>query len=262
MRKDVNVINKKAEDALELMKSDDATSKTFFIDPARRDDVKNRVFKLEDCSPNLKNLIPVIQGLGTQILIKLSPLVDIQSILEEFDHVKEIHVISVKNDCKELLILIDFSYDDEATIKAINLETEQPEYHFRLSEEVRGVNQYGEHGGYLLEPNSSVLKSGAFKKIGIDYKLNKLQQHTHLYTAHSTVENFPGRIFQVISDADKKSIREYGRNRYLNVLTRNYPIKPDDLKKKWNLKDGGDYFLIGFRDLHEKPKLILAKRVL
>ncbi|MFK7952585.1 MAG: class I SAM-dependent methyltransferase [Ekhidna sp.] len=258
--RNINVLNKKAEDVLELLKSD-ASSKVFYIDPARRDDSKNKVFKLEDCSPNLKELIPIMKELGNQILIKLSPLIDIKSILTEFPHVKEIHIVSIKNDCKELLVSIDFSCKDETTIKTVNLETEQAEYHFKLSEEKNSESQYGNPEDYIFEPNTSILKSGAFKKIGEDFELKKLHKHTHLYTSNSIVKGFPGRVFQIISDADKKSIKQYGSYGKMNVMTRNYPVKPHALKKKWKLKDGGNFFLIGFRDFSEKSNLIIAKRI-
>lgn len=257
----VEIINGEAKKVLQNI-SKSSSKRVFYIDPARRDDSKNRVFKLEDCAPNLKELIPMMQKIASQILVKLSPLIDIKSILSEFESVKEIHIVSVKNDCKELLILIDFLFESEPTIKAVNLETEQPNYSFTLCEEEDSSNQYKMIQDYILEPNSSILKAGAFKKIGLDFELVKLHQHTHLYTSSSIPKKFPGRIFQVISTADKKSIKQFGVGGQMNVVTRNYPVKPDALKKKWKLKDGGDYFLIGFKDRSEKANLIIAKRIL
>lgn len=258
--RNIAVRNELAEEFLKLLQNDHS-KKTFFIDPARRDDAKNKVFKLEDCSPNLKTLMPAMRKIASQILIKLSPLVDIKSVLSEFDFVKEVHVVSVKNDCKELLILIDFQWNGEPVVKALNLETKQPEYNFTLPEEESSVSQFDSIEEYILEPNSSILKAGAFKKIGDDFHLKKLHQHTHLYTCNSLIQNFPGRVFQTIAKADKKTIEQYGQNGKLNVLTRNYPIKPDALKKKWKLKDGGDYYLIGFRGMDNKSNLVIAKRV-
>lgn len=258
--RDIEVKNVQAEEILKLIRND-PSKKTLFVDPARRDDSKNKVFKLEDCTPNLNTLMPLMQKVASQVLVKLSPILDIKSILSEFDFIKEIHVVSVKNDCKELLILIDFSYTGEAEIIAINLETEQQAFHFKLSEEENSISQFELNDKYILEPNASILKAGAFKKLGVDFNLKKLHQHTHLYSSKTPITDFPGRIFHVIAVADKKRIKEYGKDGKLNVLTRNYPTKPDALKKKLKLKDGGNYFLIGFKDLNEKPNLVIAERV-
>lgn len=260
LKKNIEVKNELAEEVLKSLPNEIAHT-TIYIDPARRDDSKNKVFKLEDCTPNLKELMPLMKLKSSQILIKLSPIIDIKSILKEFDSIKEVHIVSIKNDCKELLIYIDFSFDCEATIKAVNLKSEQPNYVYTLTQEEQSTSQFGNCDSFIFEPNASILKAGAFKKIGEDFNLKKIAKNTHLYTSDFEVKNFPGRTFKKITEADKKTIREYSSSGRINVLTRNYPIKPDALKKKWKLKDGGDYFLIGFKDVHEKAHLIIAERV-
>jgi 16S rRNA G966 N2-methylase RsmD len=263
--RDIEVRNALAEDFLkqeiQLTSQNNLSKKVLYIDPARRDDAKNKVFQLEDCTPNMKELMPLMKKVSSQALVKLSPLVDLKSILSEFEFVKELHVVSVKNDCKEILVLIDFSYTGEAGIKAINLETEQPPYSFKFSEEEKTNNQYGLYDSYVFEPNSSILKAGAFKLMGQEFSLKKLHQHTHLYTSNTHSGNFPGRIFRILEPANKTTIGQYARGGKMNVLTRNYPLKPDALKKNWKLKDGGDYFLLGFKNINEQSELVIAERV-
>ena len=125
----------------------------------------------------------------------------------------------------------------------------------------KGALDLGELDEFLMEPNSSILKAGAFKKIAADFQLNKLGSNTHLYTSDSLSLNFPGRIFRVVEKASKEAIKAFAPDGKINVITRNYPLSSNELKKKWKLKDGGDHFLIGFKNMHNKAELIIADRV-
>ncbi|MEP1034476.1 hypothetical protein [Ekhidna sp.] len=243
-----------------LAKLDSSEKHIFFVDPARRDQNKSKVFKIEECSPNIVELLPLLQGKAIKVLVKYSPLLDIQSIVKALPAIREIHIVSVKNECKELLILIDFDFEGDAEIRCMNLGSGHNPYSFYLDDEKVLKIELKYLDKYLFEPNSSIMKAGSFKKIANDFEIDKLAEHTHLYTKHVPVKGFPGRTFRVVDEADKKNIKQYARDGVINVITRNYPISASELKKKWKLRDGGKFFLIAFRDKDEKPRMVIADR--
>ncbi|MEQ9468805.1 MAG: hypothetical protein RLN88_15455 [Ekhidna sp.] len=232
-----------------------------YLDPARRDDHKNKVFRIEDCSPDVAELLPKLAEKASKVLIKFSPILDITSIVEAISQTSEVHIVSVKNDCKEILVYIDFSVVKNPSIRCVNLESNQPDYRFDFESEKKQVSSYSNPKTYIYEPNSSVMKAGAFKKVGVEFGLEKLEENTHLYTSDDAISSFPGRTFRVVSADVKKEISKYAPGGKINVITRNYPLSAPELKKKWKLKDGGDYFLIAFRNLHSKPQMVIAERV-
>lgn len=251
----IQILNKTAEDFLANFEGE----ATFFIDPARRDLSKKKVFKLEDCSPNLIELVPLLKYKADTVLVKLSPLLDLTKTLDEISNVKEVHIVSVKNDCKELLLLLDFDFNHEPTIHAINLESNHEPLIFKRNKEQNLKATYSEVAQYLYEPNASILKAGAFKTVAQKYGVQKISSNTHLYTSQNLITNFPGKTFEIKARDAKKQIKNHQST--INVLTRNYPLKAPELKKRFGLKDGGDDFLIGFRDQKNKSNLVIAKRL-
>jgi len=233
-----------------------------FIDPARRKQ-SERVFRLEDCEPNVIDLKELFFEKANQVLIKTAPLLDIQQTINNLNSVKEVHVISVNNDCKEVLYLLEKGYSNETQVFCINLKKDtQEKFTFKFSEERNAVNQYSGPLEYLYEPNASIMKSGAFKSIASKYGLYKLHQHSHLYTSKELVLEFPGRSFKIkaMIHPDKKSLAKHIKGK-ANLACRNYPQKLEALKKKLKLKDGGNDYLFATTLMDEKPKLILCEKV-
>ena len=185
---------------------------------------------------------------------------DIQLCLKTIEHIVEVHVVSVKNECKELLLLLDFTSKNEPKVHAVNIQpTETETYTFTYSEKYEAESTYGEISTFLYEPNASILKAGAFNKVGKDFGLMKLNPNTHLFTSDTLRDQWPGRVFEIIHPAvDKSTLKTFAPSGSINVITRNYPISTTELKKKFRLRDGGDYFLIGFRDIDGSPRLIVA----
>ena len=258
-KRKIDLINSTAEDYLKHH-SLDTQNVIAYIDPARRDQSKKRVFRIADCSPNLTELMPALSKKTSQVLVKYSPLLAVSSLIKSIDHIKELYVVSVKNDCKELPLLIDFSFKGESQIKCINLETDQQAFSFSMKEEHSASPVYGNYKQFIYEPNSSIMKAGAFNKVAEIFNVSKLANNTHLYTSNEIIESFPGRIYQVIDTVNKKSIKAYAKDGKINVITRNYPLNPQELKKKWKLKDGGRYYLLAFSDQNNKAQMIIANR--
>jgi len=260
--KQIEVISQEAKSFLEQKTSSEPQQITFFIDPARRDESKNKVFNLEDCSPNIIELLPLLEEKGVRVLIKLSPFLDIKLILEKIPHVKEVHVVSVKNDCKELLIHVDFSFEGDPQIKTINIGDLNQIYDFSFPQELISHSRFDNLGRFLLEPNASILKAGAFNKIALDFGVSKLHPNTHLYTSENQISSWPGRTFEILeAKVDKKVLSKYAIGGLINVITRNYPMTPATLKKKFKIKDGGKFFLIGFSGSDKKNHLVIGKRI-
>lgn len=222
-----------------------------FLDPARRDSHGGKVFRLEDCTPNAVELLPVLQAHLTaegRILLKLSPMLDLTQAVKTLAPLSwDIHVVAVKNEVKELLLVSGGS----GHITAIDLDNLQQAFVFTREEEANSVSHLsGTAGLYLYEPNAAILKAGAYKLIGERFGLQKLDVNTHLYVSDELMPEFPGRVWLITGDKPDKQA---------NVLCRNYPMTPEQLKKKLHLRDGGTAFVIGCR-VNGKPTLFFAER--
>jgi 16S rRNA G966 N2-methylase RsmD len=230
----------------------------FFIDPSRRTTSNQKVFKLDDCEPNVVKLLSQIFEHSKTLLVKVAPLLDLQQGLLELKTVKNIWVVSVKNEVKELLFLCEKDFQGDPVTTAVNLSSDHETFSFKLSDEKSTQAEFSDPLIYTYEPNASILKAGAFKTIAKRFSLHKLHPSTHLYTSERLINSFPGRIFKTkaLLKADVKSAASHFPDGKANVITRNYPLTPDELKKKLKLQDGGDKYLIGCSG--EKQKFLIA----
>lgn len=221
-----------------------------YIDPSRRDQQSRKVFRLADCTPDITTLQHTIFKKSNSLLVKGSPLLDIQQGLRELISVKKVFVVSVENECKELLFFAEKNYSDNVQIEAVDLKNSglvRSSFVFSSDQEKKSTSKWSEPLEYLYEPNASIMKAGAFKLIGERYHLSKLSVNTHLYSSEELISDFPGRIFQIEKlNPTQKELNSLLPTKQVNVLTRNYPLRPEELKKKLNLRDGGDKYLIGF----------------
>jgi len=247
----------KAEDFLSQCK---VKYDLIYLDPSRRDSHSKRIFRLTDCEPNVHNLLPKTYKFSEFVLIKTSPLLDIQQGLNELPSVKKVIAVSVSNECKELLFLTQNGFSGESIIETYNLDKlgfVKQSFSFTFYEERTTNSNFGEPQTYLYEPNASILKAGAYKTIGERFQLQKLHVNTHFYTSILLKENFPGRVFKIDRlEFDAKSFAE----KKANVVTRNYPLKAEELKKKLKLADGGEKYVIGFSSV-KKKYVVLATRL-
>ena len=227
-----------------------------FLDPARRDSYGGKVFRLEDCTPNVVALLPTLLSHGKRILLKLSPMLDITQAVNALSQIKwDIHVVAIKNEVKEVLLLSGGT----GQITAIDLAKKDQAFVFTKEEEQNCSLEIRDWTleNYLYEPNAAILKAGAYKLIAQKYGLSKLDVNTHLYVSDTLVTDFPGRVWQ-IKDEGMRDERMKGSQ--VNILCRNYPLTPEQLKKKLHLRDGGTVYVIGCR-VNGKPTLFYAERV-
>lgn len=231
------------------------------VDPSRRVN-HSKVFLLEDCEPNIVELQDMFLRKSRYALYKLSPLLDISSALSKLQNIKYVLVISVDGDCKELLFVQDRLFEGEAKISAIRLFLDQIQLHtFTQEEEKCSLVRTSAPLTYLYDPDVSVTKAGAFKSIAKRFNFYKLHIHTHLYTSDDLQEDFPGRVFQIKRVYTIPAFKSESNIRKANVISKNFPIKVEDIKKKFKIKDGGDDFLFFTTDADENHIVVHTVRV-
>ena len=246
----IAIHNTTAEDFLLSSPCGEAGWGLIFLDPARRDSHGSKVFRIEDCTPNVEELLPTLLAHSKRLLIKLSPMLDLTQAVTSLSQVNwDIHIVAIKNEVKEVLLLSGGT----GQITTINLAQKDQAFVFTREEEQHcGLDiRDGKLANYLYEPNAAILKAGAYKLVAQRFGLHKLDVNTHLYTSRQFIENFPGRVWRI---TEKQNLKQ------ANVLTRNYPLTPEQLKKKLHLRDGGTAFVIGCR-VAGKPTLMYAERV-
>jgi len=235
-------------DGLEYLRDSDLHFDLIYADPARRGKGNQKLYKIQDCEPDLVSSWELLKSKADQILLKYSPMLDISQAWDELPDIQKITVLSVKNEVKELLL--HWKRNSEAHSKQIQVQdlgNGLPEFSFEIDDETKAISQIGEAEKYLIEPISGILKAGAFKLFGYRFGLKKLDIHSHLYTSSELPNEVPGRIFEIVEEVPlkKPEIKARFPKGKVNVLFRNYASKPEDFKKKFGLKDGGDDYLIG-----------------
>ena len=246
----------------------DSTFDCVFIDPARRGREGQRLFALSDCSPDVTALLTDIRAHTSRLIIKSSPMLDIKRILSELTNVAAIYIYGTKKECKELVVYVDFNRheDDAVALHAVTVGDG-----FRNEVIFSGVDDaptasydMPRVGDILYEPYPSMMKSGCFNLLAHKYGVSKLHPDTHLYLSHASDRDFPGDRFMIeeIVPFSSRMIKGFPR-RYekINVATRNFRMRPEELKKRLGVKDGGDRMLFGVTLADGSAALLIAKRI-
>ena len=251
-------INCVATNGIDYIINNDTTYDWIYIDPSRRNDAKGKVFMLSDCLPNVPQHLDNLFEKSNNIMIKTSPLLDISLGIKELDFVKEIHCIAVNNEVKELLWILDKGFDQSVKIITTNIKKDKKHnFVFFLNEEANATVNYSKPLTYLYEPNSAVLKSGAFNSIAEQLNVFKLHKHSHLYTNEQLID-FPGRRFKIetIAPYNKKKFKQQFKLDKANFTTRNFPETVAQLRQKLKVKDGGTDYLFFTTD-EENNKIVI-----
>ncbi|MDD3033730.1 MAG: SAM-dependent methyltransferase [Bacteroidales bacterium] len=244
------------------------TASLLYIDPARRSESSKRLFAFDDCNPDILNIKDDLFLISRTILVKASPMLDITESLRLIPEICEVHILSVNNECKELLFLIKKGRDnsiENLPVFTVNYNKRCDEiFNFNFNEEKESNPEYIHEAPlvYLYEPNSSIVKSGAFSTIATSFNLRKLARHTHLYSSDTKISGFPGRVFNVIDSIEYKKKNIPGlREKYpkANIATRNFSLTPEELKRVLGISDGGDFYIFGCTT-GDKRVLIVCKK--
>ena len=293
LKKNIKVVNAKAEDFLTQCGEVDC----IYLDPARRDEYGRKMVSLHDCSPDVAELQDLLFEKTNTVIVKLSPMLDIDIIKKELKNIKEIHVVAVKNECKEVLVLCQRTTDNETTsrdasmipaikridtsdeneairrlyISAIDLK-ENWKFSFTEDEEQNAIPTFADEiGKYLYEPGVACMKAAPFKLLSQRFNIKKLHRNSHLYTSDELVADFPGRIFEVINVVpfDKKAKKILSQQTTDNgqqslskvsIAVRNFPLSAEELRKHLSFKDGDDFYIFGTTMKGEKKVLILGSK--
>ena len=290
LNKNIEVVNDNAEHFLTICDEVDC----IYLDPARRDEYGRKMVSLHDCSPDVVELHDILLKKAKRVLVKVSPMLDIEMVKKELKDISEIHVVAVRNECKEILIEIqkfrnsetqdfetqrlkdaDNDFTTSINVTATDLregwnfsyaENEELEAQWTLADNV---------GRYLYEPGAACMKAGCFKLLSQRYGLDKLHRNSHLYTSDELVSDFPGRIFEVVNVVpfDKKTKKTIwtldfedakkgsATFKKANVAVRNFPLSAEELKKNLGLQDGSDFYIFGSTMKGEKKIVVLTKKV-
>lgn len=238
--------------------------KLIFIDPARRDDAGNKVVSLKDCTPDVTLLQEEMLSKADYVIIKLSPMLDWHRAVSELNCVQEVHIISVNNECKELLLVLSARNMGNLRIYCVNdaqsfvcdesdMETSSVKIAPSTLEEMQ----------YLYEPNVSLMKAGCFGVLSGRYDARMLSKNSHLFVSQAPIEAFPGRSFRIIavSSFNKKELKRHlsGITK-ANIATRNFPLSVAELRKRLKLKDGGETYIFATTLSDESHVLVITEK--
>ena len=254
----------KNEDGIEVLHSLKEL-KLIFIDPARRDDAGNKVVSLKDCTPDVTVLQEEMLLKADYVIIKLSPMLDWHRAISELSHVREVHIISVNNECKELLLVLSarnmgeklriYCINDAQSFVCDELDME--------SSSVKIAPSTLEEMQYLYEPNASLMKAGCFGVLSERYDARMLSKNSHLFVSREPVAAFPGRSFRIIavSSFNKKELKRHlsGITK-ANIATRNFPLSVAELRKRLKLKDGGEIYIFATTLSDDSHVLVITEK--
>lgn len=239
--------------------------KIIFVDPARRDDAGNKVVSLKDCTPDVTVLQEEMLSKADYVIIKLSPMLDWHRAISELSHVREVHIISVNNECKELLLVLSarnmgenlriYCINDAQSFVCDEMDME--------SSSVKIAPSTLEEMQYLYEPNASLMKAGCFGVLSDRYDARMLSKNSHLFVSQAPIEAFPGRSFRIIaiSSFNKKELKRHlsGITK-ANIATRNFPLSVAELRKRLKLKDGGETYIFATTLSDESHVLVITEK--
>jgi len=252
-----------ADDSENVLKNSNQKWDWIYIDPSRRNDAKGKVFMLKDCLPNVPDSLDFYFEKSDSILIKTAPLLDISAGLSELKFVKNIHIIALENEVKELLFEIHNHYSGNITIKTANILKDKTEtFEFVLGDDI-AYPSYHLPQQYLYEANSAIMKSGGFDEVSVFFDINKLHKHSHLYTSDRLID-FPGRRFEIekVIPYSKTEMKTELLNQQANVTTRNFPDTVENIRKKWKIKNGGNLYCFFTTDKNDNKIVLICRKII
>lgn len=251
-----------AGDSYQTLKNLNKKFDWIYIDPSRRNDAKGKVFMLRDCLPNVPDLLSFYFQFAPNILIKTAPILDISAGLSELQNVKSIHIVAIDNEVKELIWEISKDYSGQINIQTANLQKEDVQHFGFIFNETATTKSFSLPKKYLYEPNAAIMKSGGFEQITYFFDVEKLHQHSHLYTSEKLID-FPGRRFEIrkLIPYSKAEMKYHFENAKANITTRNFPDSVENIRKKWKIKDGGNDYCFFTTDANNNKIALICSKI-
>jgi hypothetical protein len=247
-----------------------------FLDPARRNEHGGRTYDIRDCTPNVLELLPILLEKADTIILKLSPMFDWRKAVSDLKYVSEVHIVSVANECKELLLVLHQQRVDSPSITCVNDDTVFKVFSTLENDVFSPGKQCFPSGKtivslsenddlrYLYEPNASIMKAGCFAEIEQQYPARQLSTNSHLFLSSVEIEDFPGRRFQIqsVSSMNKQELKSsLSEIKQANIAVRNFPLSVEQLRKKLRLKDGGDIYIFATTVGNNQHMLYICRKI-
>jgi 16S rRNA G966 N2-methylase RsmD len=269
-------------DSISNLKNISLNFSWIYLDPHRRDDTGSKVVRLQDCEPNILAIKNLLFEYTENILLKASPMLDIDLAILDLENVSQVYVVAVENEVKEVMFHIKNQRSDgsqtvqtstpdyrltttnEVILNAVNLtKNNSTTLSFTKSEQKNASIKLSSPKQYLYEPNAAIMKAGGFRYVAQHFDLQKIAPHSHLYTSEELVENFQGRIFKIIAvcKLDKKEISKYLTDKKANITIRNFPLTVQQIRDKLRLSDGGNEYLFATTDAQNQKIVIVCRKI-
>ena len=258
-----------------------------YLDPARRDEHGARTFGIADCTPNLLELLPLLRTKADTIVVKLSPMLDWSKAIDDIQSssstnchlqtfVSEVHIVSVDNECKDLLLILKNEQRDNLRLVCVNnasvfeivrtARTASPNRTDYESEPhgLKTASRDAVANHYLYEPNASVMKAGCFEALEERFPVSQVSPNSHLFLSNEEVSGFPGRGFRilVVTSMNKKELRSaLSTVSQANIAVRNFPLSAQQLRQRLKIKDGGDLFIFATTTAEGVHQLFICRKI-
>ena len=232
-----------------------------FLDPARRDEHGGRTYSIEDCTPNVIELLPLLKKKSDRLILKLSPMLDWRKAVADLGNVQEVHIVSVDNECKELLLVMGNVPPERLQLTCVNNDSV---FEVVPTKGTPHIHHGNDQELFLYEPNASIMKAGCFRELAETYGVSPLSANSHLFVSGHEIDGFPGRRFQVEAriSMNKQEVRQALKDiKSANIAVRNFPISAEALRKKLRLRDGGDVFIFGTTLSDNAHKLFICRKI-
>ncbi|GAB3541051.1 SAM-dependent methyltransferase [Pontibacter brevis] len=259
----IQSINTTAED---FLKDFEGKADIIYLDPARRGGTNEKLHQLQDCAPDVLHLLPLLLSKAKAVMLKASPMLDIDLAMEQLQHVTKVWVVAVQNEVKEVLYLLeqDALQPNQAERTAVNLLTsgEAQQLAFTKASEEAAQVTYADPADFVYEPNAAILKAGAYRYLSQHLLLGKLHPNSHLYTSPTLLPDFPGRSFRClgVSRYNKKELLRQLPGKQANITVRNFPESVADIRRKTGIREGGHTYLFFTTDMHQKPVVLICQK--
>ena len=250
------------EDGLEVLHRLDHVS-MIFMDPARRDHHGARTYGISDCTPNVLEIKDELLQKADVVMLKLSPMLDWHKAISDLgeQYIKEVHIVSVQNECKELLIVMQQQPAEPPTVYCVNDDSVFSYHPSSISS-----NHISHHSSliYLYEPNASIMKAGCFAEIEQAFEVSQLAPNSHLFASDQAIADFPGRKFRIsaVTSMNKQELKQALKDiRQVNIAVRNFPMSVADLRKRLKLSEGGNDYIFATTLTEGKKVLIICQHL-
>lgn len=248
-------------DALEYLRHSGIITDYCYVDPSRRT-VNRRVFRIEESDPDIGTLYEELLEYSGRMIVKLSPLIDIKYLLQHFQFIREIHILAIGQECREVILVLDRKdFSKDPPVITCSLEREREQIFMTSWERNKPSCPFDHPRQYIYDPNVAIRKSGLYNELGLHFNLKKLAPNSHLFTGNQSLDTFPGRIFQLSGILNMKEFLKESDITRANIATRNFPLRVNEIREKTGIRDGGDLYIFCTADLNDHPVVLLTHKV-